>query len=401
VLKGKNIVLAITGSIAAYKSAILVRLLKKEGAAVKVVLSKGALDFVTPMTLSTLSGNPVFSDFTEDPDSGTWTNHVELGLWGDLFILAPCTANTLAKICNGQSDNFLTTVYMSAKCPVLLAPAMDLDMYAHPATQGNIDLLRDRGHTIAEPGNGELASGLLGKGRMAEPENILQQAIDILHPVQKLKGKTVLISAGPTHEAIDPVRFIGNRSSGKMGLALVQAFLDQGAKVNLVAGPGVPKCPDSVNRTDVSSAQEMYDACLSLYPSSNIAVMSAAVADYRPAVSADQKIKKSSDTLSLELVKNPDILFALGQNKSSNNQFLVGFALETNNELEHAKDKLLRKNLDLIVLNSLQDAGAGFGHDTNKITLISKSNKILSFELKSKAAVAVDIVNTIVEELGA
>lgn len=400
-LKGKKIVLAITGSIAAYKSAILVRLLKKEGAEVKVVLSKGALDFVTPMTLSTLSGNPVFSDFTEDPDSGTWTNHVELGLWGDLFILAPCTANTLAKICNGQSDNFLTTVYMSAKCPILVAPAMDLDMYAHPATQGNIELLRQRQHLITEPGVGELASGLMGKGRMAEPEDILQQAIDILHPIQYLKGKNVLISAGPTHEAIDPVRYIGNRSTGKMGIALVQAFLDQGATVNLVAGPGVPKSPDSVNRVDVTSAQEMYDACISLYSTANIAVMSAAVADYRPDVVADEKIKKSADEISLELVKNPDILYTLGQNKSSNNQFLVGFALETNNELEHAKGKLARKNLDMIVLNSLQDKGAGFGHDTNKITLISKSNKILSFELKSKAAVAVDIVNTIVEELGA
>ncbi len=400
-LKGKKIVLAITGSIAAYKSAILVRLLKKEGALVKVVLTKGALDFVTPMTLSTLSGNPVYSDFTEDHDRGTWTNHVELGLWGDLFILAPCTSSTLSKICSGQSDNFLTTVYMSAKCPILVAPAMDLDMYAHPATQENLKILIERGHSIAEPGEGELASGLIGKGRMAEPEVIVDLAIETLNPVQKLKGQSVLISAGPTQEAIDPVRYIGNRSTGKMGIALVEAFLEQGARVNLVAGPGVPACSERVNRIDVTTALEMYDACIALYPESSIAVMSAAVADYRPANAAETKIKKSADSMRLELVKNPDILGTLGANKGLKNQFLVGFALETNNELEHAKSKLEKKNLDLIVLNSLRDSGAGFGHDTNKITLISKSNKILSFELKSKSAVARDIVNAIVEELGA
>jgi phosphopantothenoylcysteine decarboxylase / phosphopantothenate---cysteine ligase len=396
-LKGKNVILAITGSIAAYKSALLVRLLVKAGANVRVVLSPAALDFVTPLTLATLSKHEVMSDFTEDDDSGKWTNHVELALWGDLMVIAPCSANTLAKLATGICDNFLLAVYLSAKCPVMLAPAMDRDMYLHQSTQANLQELNGRGHIIVDPGTGELASGLEGKGRMAEAEELFEKIDEFFHPDLKLKGLNALVTAGPTYERIDPVRFIGNFSTGKMGYAIAEELARQGASVTLVSGPSHERVVDHrINLIKVTSAQEMFDACVGLWEQTNIGVMSAAVADYRPKQMAKEKIKKTSSSLSIELEKTTDILAHLGKNKTG--QYLVGFALETSNELENAKLKLKNKNLDLIVLNSLNDKGAGFGHDTNKVTLLSVSNKITSFELKSKAAVAADIVRTIIEE---
>lgn len=397
ILHGKKIILGVSGSIAAYKSAFLTRLLIKAGAEVKVVLTPDATEFVTPLTLATLSKNPVHSDFTEDPDQGTWSNHVDLGLWGDLLIIAPATANTLSKMVTGACDNFLMAVFLSARCEVLVAPAMDLDMFSHVSTQNNLAELKKRGIGIIEPEEGELASGLSGKGRMAEPENIFS-ALEH-HFLQKapLYGKKVLITAGPTHEAIDAVRFIGNHSSGKMGFHLARVMAEAGAEVQLVAGPVSLDTPHpAVSRTNVTSAAEMLKACLKFSAQSDIIVMAAAVADYRPSKPVNQKIKKSDNTLTIALEPTTDILAELGANKPPH-QLLIGFALETDNEIEHAKSKRERKNLDLIVLNSLNDTGAGFGHDTNRITLIDRQNKISNFELKSKSEVALDIVKKIIE----
>jgi phosphopantothenoylcysteine decarboxylase/phosphopantothenate--cysteine ligase len=399
VLKGKNIILGVTGSIAAYKSVSLVRLLVKAGAQVKVVMTPASKEFITPLTLATLSKNEVHSDFTEDLEAGTWVNHVELGLWADLMIVAPLSANTLSKMAHGQSDNFLVAVYLSAKCPVMVAPAMDLDMFKHPSTNENLDLLLKHGDQVVDAGTGELASGLEGKGRMAEPEEIYEVVASFFGEGQPLSGKKVLVNAGPTIEKIDPVRFISNFSTGKMGLAVANECVTQGAEVTLVAGPGVPASDAAINRIDIESAKEMYDACIEHFNNADIGVMAAAVADYRPSDPSDSKIKKSSDSMSISLEKNPDILKTLGSKKSSN-QILVGFALETDNEKDHALEKLKAKNLDFIVLNSLKDDGAGFGHDTNKVSLLFSNNKILSFELKTKAAVAKDIVQQIIELCG-
>ncbi len=397
-LTGKKILLGVSGSIAAYKSAVLVRLLVKAGAEVKVVMTKSAHDFITALTLSTLSKNPVLTDFVKD-ESGQWNNHVQLGLWADCMVIAPASANTIAKFANGLCDNLLSAVYLSARCDVFFAPAMDLDMLQHPSTQDNISKLQSFGNHLIEPGYGELASGLTGTGRMAEPEEIIAALEKHFTAAQVLKGKTVLVTAGPTHEAIDPVRFIGNHSSGKMGFAIAEALADKGATVNLVTGPTQQhtKHPRiSVNR--VTSAEEMYTLCTSLFPSSDITVLSAAVADYRPAVVAPQKIKKKDEELTLTLTKTHDIAASLGKLKH-NGQIIVGFALETDQEHTNALKKLESKNFDLIVLNSLNDKGAGFGHDTNKITLIDRQQRSKSFELKSKKEVASDIVNAIIEKI--
>jgi phosphopantothenoylcysteine decarboxylase/phosphopantothenate--cysteine ligase len=396
-LHEKKIILGITGSIAAYKAAHLVRLLVKEGAEVQVIMTKAATDFITPLTLSTLSKKPVLQTYFEEK-TGTWNNHVELGLWADLMLIAPASANTLSKAAHGICDNLLMATYLSARCPVVWCPAMDADMLIHPATQNNVDLLKSYGNYVIESNYGELASGLVAKGRMAEPEEIVDW-LDLFFSqnTYPFSGKTVLISAGPTYEAIDPVRFIGNHSSGKMGFAIADAFAQSGAKVILVAGPTSLQTRNSnnVQRINVTSAQEMYEACTQHYENADIAIMTAAVADYRPENIANQKIKKEkADHVTLHLVPNPDILSELGKRKKAH-QFLVGFALETNNELENALGKLERKNLDMIVLNSLQEAGAGFQKDTNKITIIDKNKNILPFELKSKQAVAQDILATI------
>ncbi|AZQ45198.1 bifunctional phosphopantothenoylcysteine decarboxylase/phosphopantothenate--cysteine ligase CoaBC [Nonlabens ponticola] len=398
ILSGKNILLGVTGGIAAYKSTFLVRLLVKAGAAVKVVMTPAARDFVTPLTLSTLSKNPVLSSFTnEDDENDLWNNHVELGLWADYMIIAPATANTLSKMVTGNVDNLLLAVYSSAKCPVYFAPAMDLDMYKHPSTTANFEHLEEYGNIMIPAGDGELASGLSGKGRMAEPEEIIEFVQQSILKNKPLYGKKCLITAGPTYEAIDPVRFIGNHSSGKMGSELAHQLLDQGAEVTLVMGPSQVTTSSSINRLDVKSAQEMYDAVHEHISDQDIAIFSAAVADYRPANPADSKIKKSEDTLSLELVKNPDILASVGA--LQHRPFLVGFALETNDELEHAFAKAKKKNTDLLILNSMRDKGAGFGTDTNKITMIHRSGEHQEFALKSKADVAKDIVNEIIKQV--
>lgn len=392
--KGRNILLGVTGSIAAYKSALIVRLLKKAGAHVKVVMTEASVDFITPLTLSTLSKNPVHSDFTEDKDSGVWNNHVDLGLWADLFLIAPLSANTMAKMAEGICDNFLLATFLSARCPVYIAPAMDLDMYKHPSTQDNLDRIQKNGAVLIPPEDGELASGLSGVGRMAEPENILAFIEKDLKKNLPLAEKKALVSAGPTYELIDPVRFIGNFSSGKMGYAIADELAKQGAEVTLVSGPTKIETElNSIELVDVISAEEMFDACTTRFSDVDIAVMSAAVSDYMPRERAEQKIKKKDDQLSLELKKTQDILKNLGELKEE--QILVGFALETSNEQENAKKKLAKKNLDFIVLNSLQDKGAGFGHDTNKVTFIDQQNNIEEFELKSKAMVAKDIVTKI------
>ncbi|MEC7756070.1 bifunctional phosphopantothenoylcysteine decarboxylase/phosphopantothenate--cysteine ligase CoaBC [Roseivirga sp. UBA1976] len=397
-LKGKKIIVGVTGSIAAYKAAIFVRLLVKEGAEVKVLMTEAAKSFISPLTLSTLSKNPVLSDFTQGQE-GEWNNHVDLGLWADAFIIAPASANTIAKMANGLCDNLLLATYLSARCPVLFAPAMDLDMYQNPAVQTNIQRLQQFGHTLIEARHGELASGLVGQGRMAEPEELTESLSDFFGRNAPLKGKKVLITAGPTYEAIDPVRFIGNYSSGKMGFALAQEAAQMGAHVTLVAGPThlVIEHP-LVNRINVRSGKEMYEACEEHYATSHINIFAAAVADYAPAQVANHKIKKENDTFEIKLSKTIDIAKTLGSKKREE-QFNVGFALETNNEIEHAKGKIKSKNFDLIVLNSLQDTGAGFGHDTNKITLIDKANNIQHFELKSKTEVAKDIIKNIVEKI--
>lgn len=395
-LTNKNILLGVCGSIASYKSASLTRLLVKAGANVRVVMTKDACNFITPLTLSTLSKNPVFSEYF-DPKTGTWNNHVELGLWADILIIAPASANTLAKFANGLCDNLLSAVYLSAKCPVYFAPAMDLDMWKHPATQKNISSLIAYGNLMIKPAYGELASGLTGEGRMAEPEEIIEFILDKYQEELPLKGKKALVTAGPTYEAIDPVRFIGNHSSGKMGYAIAEQLSALGAEVTLVSGPSSLNLTDKrINRIDVTSAEEMLQACLSKFNNCDITICSAAVADYRPKEVANLKIKKDSPEFGLDLVKTPDILAKLGQEKKAG-QILIGFALETNNEVENAIKKLEKKNLDFIVLNSMNDEGGAFKNDNNKITIIDRAKKQEKFELKPKNEVAVDICKKILD----
>ncbi|MEQ8245842.1 bifunctional phosphopantothenoylcysteine decarboxylase/phosphopantothenate--cysteine ligase CoaBC [Fulvivirga sp.] len=396
-LRGKKIILGVCGSIAAYKSALIVRLLIKEGAEVRIIMTDAALDFITPLTLSTLSKNPVYNKFSNS-DTGEWYNHVDLGLWADLILIAPASANTLAKMANGYCDNLLLATYLSAKCPVFVAPAMDLDMYAHKSTQDNLEKLISYGNTILAVASGELASGLVGAGRMQEPEELVN-ALQKHFSTGRLSGKKVLITAGPTYEALDPVRFIGNHSTGKMGFAIAEAMAKEGAQVELVSGPTVQKTTHAnIHFNPVTSAEDMFLKCKAYYHQSDITVFSAAVADYRPKVKADQKIKKSGDEMSLDLVKTYDIAAELGKLKKKG-QLNIGFALETENEKVNAKKKIEAKNFDLIVLNSLNDNGAGFGHDTNKISIIDKQNNIKEFELKSKQKVAEDIVNSIIDTL--
>lgn len=400
-LSGKNILLGITGGIAAYKTTFLVRLLIKAGANVKVVLTNSATSFVSPLTLATLSKNPALTDFVNEEDGSiSWNNHVDLGLWADLMIIAPATANTLSKMSNGTCDNLLLATYLSAKCPVYFAPAMDLDMYKHPSSKATFEKLVSFGNKMIPAESGELASGLHGEGRMAEPESIIKFLGDDLAKGLPLSEKKVLLTAGPTQEAIDPVRFLGNRSTGKMGFELAKRAADLGAQVILVAGPTDLQLHHSnIQLIRVTSAKEMYEACLKHYPQVDVAIGAAAVADYRPKTVFKEKMKKKEGDLVIELERNPDILFSLGEQKT--NQFLVGFALESENELENAKGKLQRKNLDAIVLNSLKDYGAGFGGDTNKISFIDKNLKIKTFDLKTKSEVASDIWEEIISRLHA
>lgn len=397
-LEGKRILISVSGGIAAYKINFLVRMLIKKGAEVQVLLTPAAENFVSKLTLSTLSKNPVYSEFYSE--NGTWNNHVELALWADLMIVAPCTANTLAKMMHGMCDNLVIATYLSAKCPVFIVPAMDLDMYEHPSTRQNLEIAEDFGHVVIPAESGELASGLNGPGRMAEPEHIVA-AIETFfshnQAPKNLGGKTILITAGPTHEAIDPVRFIGNHSSGKMGFSLAEEAANRGAKVILISGPSSLQTKnDDISLHRVTSAKEMFDKVFEYFKEVDIVIASAAVADYAPKEIAAEKIKKSDDSLTIELIKNPDILKTMGNQKT--HQFLVGFALETQNEEAHAKGKLEKKNLDMIVLNSLRDEGAGFQKDTNKIKIITKSN-IKSFDLKSKYDVAKDILNFVEEQM--
>ena len=395
-LKGKKVLLGVTASIAAYKTAELVRLFKKAGASVKVIQTEASLHFVTPLTLATLSENPVLSKMV-DADSGEWNNHVDLGLWADFMVVAPLTANTMAKMTTGECDNLLLATYLSAKCPVYFAPAMDLDMYKHPSTLYNIERLQSFGNILIPSGFGELASGLVGEGRMAEPSEIIEHIIADLSKDLPLSNKEVLITAGPTYEAIDPVRFIGNRSSGKMGIALALECANNGAKVNLVLGPShIVVKHSNISVSKVESASEMFKMVNSYFKSSDIAIFAAAVADYTPSIIAKNKIKKSDEKLTISLLKTTDILSEMALKKTAK-QFVVGFALETENELENAKEKLKSKNLDMIVLNSLNNKGAGFEHNTNKITIIDKQNNIFDFELKDKSEVAKDIIAKIIE----
>ncbi|MFI5139007.1 MAG: bifunctional phosphopantothenoylcysteine decarboxylase/phosphopantothenate--cysteine ligase CoaBC [Sphingobacteriales bacterium] len=395
-LEGKNIVLGICGSIAAYKSALLVRLLVKGGANVQVIMTPDSTSFITPLTLSTLSKKPVLVDYFT-PENGEWNNHVELGLWADLFIIAPASANTLAKMANGICDNLLLAIYLSAKCDVYVAPAMDLDMWKHSSTQANISKLQSFGNILIPPGNGELASGLHGEGRMAEPEEIIAFLTAAIKKKLPLINQKILVTAGPTYEAIDPVRFIGNHSSGKMGFAIADELASLGADVTLVAGPSAQVSKQSsVKRIDVTSAAEMLGACAAHFKDSNACIMSAAVADYTPVVIAQQKIKKKDDNFSIDLKKTVDILGHLGSQKKGG-QILAGFALETNDEEKNAIEKLKRKNLDFIVLNSLNDEGAGFKNDTNKVTIIDSQLHKTVYNLKSKEAVARDICHKIIE----
>ena len=394
-MKGKKIVLGITGSIAAYKAAILIRGLIKKGAEVQVVITPAGKEFITPITLSALTSKPVISEFFAQRD-GTWNSHVDLGLWADAMIIAPATASTIGKMANGIADNMLITTYLSMKAPVFVAPAMDLDMFAHPSTRKNLDTLRSYGNHIIEPAEGELASHLVGKGRMEEPEKIVEILEAFFAKQQDMAGKKVVITAGPTYEKIDPVRFIGNYSSGKMGFDIANEAANKGAEVILVTGPTHLNVQNSaIKLIRVISAQEMYDACHEFYNSVDVAIAAAAVADYRPKNVAEQKIKKNEATFSIELEKTKDILASLGEQKE--NQFLIGFALETENEIEHAKQKIQKKNLDLIVLNSLNDKGAGFGLPTNKVTFISKDFIVEPKELKSKEEVAQDIINKVIQ----
>lgn len=398
-LQGKKIVLGITGSIAAYKSCLIIRQLIKKGAEVQVVITPAGKEFITPITLSALTHKPVISEFFSQRD-GTWNSHVDIGLWADAMLIAPATASTIGKMAHGVADNMLITTYLSMKAPVFVAPAMDLDMYAHPSTQSNLRTLQSYGNHIIEPGTGFLASKLEGKGRMEEPENIVAQLEAFFAQAeaeqsasQSMAGRKVLITAGPTYEKIDPVRFIGNYSSGKMGLAIAEECARRGAEVELVCGPVSATIPQHANihRTDVESAQQMYEACMALYPSADAGILSAAVADFTPATVADQKIKRTGDDMVICLKPNPDIAKSLGAIKTDR-QVLVGFALETNDEESNAQSKLQKKNFDFIVLNSLRDKGAGFRTDTNKITIITP-DAMQTYPLKSKAEVAVDIID--------
>lgn len=394
-MEGKNIILAISGSIAAYKSAYLVRSLIKKGAAVKVLMTAASTEFISPLTLSTLSKNPVHTSVI---DGESWDNHVELGLWADLMIIAPATANTIAKMANGICDNIISAVYLSAKSPVYFAPAMDLDMWVHPSTQNNINLLLSYGNILIDVENGELASGLVGKGRLAEPETIVSLIEEYFNQKKDLLGKKIMITAGPTYEAIDPVRFIGNYSTGKMGLSIAEECAKRGADVHVILGPSALNTNNNkIKIIRVKSGEEMYAACKKLHKDMDISFFTAAVADYRPQSKAQEKIKKEGDTLELRLEKTRDIALTLGKDKSAN-QIHVGFALETTNEEFYAKEKLIKKNFDLIVLNSLQDKGAGFQHNTNKVTFYTRDNDKIAFNLKLKSEVAHDIVNTLVEK---
>lgn len=411
-LEGKHIVLGITGSIAAYKSAILTRLLIKKGAEVQIVITAAGKVFITPVTMSALSGKPVISEFFASGD-GTWHSHVDLGIWADLMIIAPATASTLSKMANGIADNMLLTTYLSMKAPVFVAPAMDLDMYKHVTTQRNIETLMGDGVSVIEPGTGELASHLEGKGRMEEPENIVAILEEYFYSEDAsgktddsknlsidLKKKKILITAGPTYERIDPVRFIGNFSSGKMGIALAEECASRGAEVKLIIGPtNLTTSHKNIQTISVESAEEMYKASMDLFPQMDVAILSAAVADYRPLHQEDKKIKRNEKgNLTIELTPNPDIAASLGKIKKPE-QILIGFALETNNEVDNAQKKIIKKNLDYIVLNSLRDEGAGFAKDTNKVTIISRDGNMLYFDLKSKNEVARDIINTISKKI--
>lgn len=395
-LEGKKILIGVCGSIAAYKSATLVRLLVKAGAEVKVVMTQGSVNFITPLTLATLSKNPVSVNYF-NPETGEWDNHVELGLWGDAIIIAPASANTIGKMANGLCDNLLMAVYLSARCPVYFAPAMDVDMWHHDTTQQNIEKMISYGNILIPPGSGELASGLHGEGRMAEPEEIVSFLANDIKSKLPLNGKKILVTAGPTYEAIDPVRFVGNHSSGKMGFAIADTLAAQGADVTLVAGPTAQRAKHAgIKRIDVISAADMLAECLVHFPAADACIMSAAVADYTPVAVADKKIKKQDGGLNIELKKTTDILKTLGQQKRGG-QLLVGFALETNDEELNAKTKLQTKNLDFIVLNSLNDQGAGFQTDTNKITIIDRDLVSTGYDLKTKDQVATDICQKLIE----
>lgn len=395
-LKGKKIVLAVTGSISAYKSLFLLRLLVKEGADVKVIMSKSAHDFIQPLSFSTLSKHPVCSDFTESELNGVWNNHVEMALWADLILVAPCTANTLAKYAAGMCDSYLIAVLMSAQCPLFFAPAMDHDMMEHAGTQDNLKRIAEMGCTVLAPGYGELASGLIGKGRLSEPEEILSAVVSYFNPNQRLKGLRAMVNAGPTYEAIDPVRFIGNRSSGKMGIAIAQALRTQGADVTLVLGPVHESVPDGIKTIRVESAKEMFEACTDGFQNADIAVLAAAVADYRPANVSTEKIKKKDSPLELRLEETEDIAAALGKSKKAN-QKLICFALETENEEAHALSKLQRKNADMLVLNSLRTEGVHFGSDNNAVTLFHSDGSKKEISLKSKSEIAQIISNEIAD----
>ena len=397
-LFGKKIIVGVTGSIAAYKSAYLIRSLIKLGAEVKVIMTPSSLDFISSLTLATLSKNPVILEFIKNKE-GEWENHVELGLWADIIIIAPCSASTLSKLVSGNCDNILLATYLSSRCPVWIAPAMDLDMFAHFSTQENLKLLSEKGIKVIEPTDGELASGLEGKGRMEEPETIAELIDEYFQLSSKLKNKTVLVTGGPTYEPIDPVRFIGNHSSGKTGILLADALADRGANVILVTGPTNEKVKDHrIKVVPVTTAVQMKAAVELVWEKCDIGIFSAAVADYRPIAPADEKIKKKDNELTLQLTKNPDILAWAGENKKTP-QFLVGFALETTNEMAHATEKFNRKKLDLIVLNSMQDEGAGFGKTTNKVTILKKNNNFINFELKNKSTVVNDILDEIESEI--
>ncbi len=394
-IEGKKVLIGITGSIAAYKIAFLTRLLVKNGAEVKIIMTEAATQFISALTLATLSKNDVLLDIHSEEK---WNNHVELGLWADILIVAPATANTLSKMASGESDNMLCATYLSSKCPVFIAPAMDLDMWKHPSTKGNIEKLEAYGNLIIPVGHGELASGLVGDGRMAEPEDIVQFINSYFVGKQDLTGKTAIVTAGPTYEAIDPVRFIGNRSSGKMGIAIASVLKERGATVHLILGPSTQTVDPEINLVRVESAQDMYEASLERFKSADIAVFAAAVADFTPDKVADQKIKKTGDRLNISLKKTKDIALELSKIKEAH-QFTVGFALETNNALENAMKKIAKKKFNFIVLNSLEDKGAGFAHDTNKVTIIKDNGNSNVYPLKSKKAVAIDIVEEIVKSI--
>lgn len=389
----RRILIGVSAGIAAYKIANLVRLFVKADMEVKVIMTPMSKEFITPLTLATLSKNPILVDFFE-PESGSWNSHVDVGIWADAMIVAPATANTIAKMAHGIADNLLLTTYLSARCPVFFAPTMDLDMFTHAATQNNIDILTKRGNHCIDADSGELASGLVGKGRMAEPEKIFKFVNNYFDKSEIFKNQKVLITAGPTYEQIDPVRFIGNYSSGKMGYAIAKEFHAKGADVTLISGPVNIDAPANVNLINVKTAEEMYNVCLNIFPDTDIAIMSAAVADYKPITQFNEKVKRKSDDISIKLEPTKDIAKSLGEIKSKN-QLLIGFALETNNEMKNAYSKLKKKNLDAIILNSLNDKGAGFNYDTNKITFIDSNNNVKKFPLKSKQNIAKDIAKEI------